>query len=72
MSTIVSVQHRHPDQKAAEPDLIIEVGKPPPHFYQRQGQIVRSIDGADPLRCVLGNGDEILIGRHKVTAITHA
>jgi hypothetical protein len=70
--TIVRVQHRHGDQKPADPDLVIEVGKPPPPFYQRHGQVVRSIVGDNPLRCILGEGDEILIGRHKVTVISHA
>lgn len=69
---IVAVQHRHPDQRPAEPDLVIEVGKPPPPFYQPHRLPVVRIVGDDPLRCILRDGDEILIGRRMVTVITHA
>ena len=68
-TTITRATHRHGGQREADEDLVIEVGKPPPDFYQRPGRLVRSIDGRDPLRCILDDGDLIFIEKNKVISI---
>ena len=67
---ITRVTHRHGDQKAADAELVIEVGKPPPEIYQRPSRQVISIDGNDPLLCKLDDGDVIYIGKRNVREIT--
>lgn len=71
---IKRVIHRHGDQKQNEPDLILEVGSQLPWHYQegrRRGLRVERIDDGDPLRCVLSDGDVILIGSRNVTEVIH-
>lgn len=66
------VRHRHGDQGRGTPDLILEVGKPLPSFYQdgrRPGLVVKTITGSNPVRCVLNDGDTIFIGPDKVVEI---
>ncbi len=67
------VEHRHDDQKKDEPNLVLEVGKPVPPFYQRQpGLVVTSIEAGDPVRCTLSDGDIIPIGKRHVRSTSPA
>lgn len=69
---ILSVKHRHSDLKKSEPDLILEVGKPIPRFYadgRPHGIKVMTIEEGDPLRCILENGELIMIGRKSISDI---
>lgn len=66
---ISRVEHRHGDQKKSDANLVLEVGKTLPAFYQagrRRGCIVRSIRDGNPVTCDLGDDDFILIGRSQV------
>jgi len=70
---ITRVEHRHSDQKQSDPDLVLEVGKPLPPFYQvgrPRGVLVASISGSDPVTCTLINGDVIFVGAGNVRKIT--
>ena len=72
MSGIIRVRHRHGDQTRREPDLTLTMGEPIPDFYQagrRRGLVVTAIVGGDPIRCVLSDGDVILVGQHSVVEI---
>ena len=64
--TITRVSHRHGDQKRSDPDLVIEVGRSLPDIYERPGREVRSIEGKDPLRCTLDDGDIVYIGQRRL------
>lgn len=66
--TIKRLQHRHGELSLSQPDLILEVGRAVPAYYQKPGRAVIRIDGHDPLRCWLDDGGCILVGRHMVTA----
>ena len=70
--TITRVSHRHCDQKRSDPDLVIEVGRTLPEIYERPGREVRSIEGKDPIRCTLDDGDIVNIGRRNNRDITRA
>lgn len=73
MGEIVRVRHRHGDQQKGAPDLVLEVGKPVPPFYQLgrpPGVSVRSISGRDPIIATLNDGDHIYIGERSVREIT--
>ena len=66
---IIRVEHGHDGQRG----LVVEVGKAPPaHYKRRTGRVVSIEDGAphQPLRCILDDGDVILIGRDRVSNIT--
>ncbi len=70
---IIRVEHRHSDQKKDDSNLVLEVGKPLPPFYQagrRKGIHVKSIEGGDPVICTLDDGDLILIGERSVRDVT--
>jgi hypothetical protein len=72
---ISRIVHRHSDLKDHEPDLVLEVGKLVPPFYQtgrRRGRLVTKIEGVDPVICTLDDGDVIFIGGRAVRAITHS
>ena len=67
---IIKVKHRHDGQT-----LVVEVGQASPSHYQRPGRIVVRIDDTpvpNPLRCVLDDGQIILIGRGGDTEVTYA
>ena len=69
---IISVKHRHSDLKKSDPDLILEVGKPIPRFYQDgrpRGIQVMGFQREDPIECVLENGDIIRIGKKSISDI---
>ena len=70
--TITRVSHRHGDQKRSDPDLVIEVGRTLPEIYERPGREVRSIEGKDPIRFTLVDGDFVYIGRRYMRDITWA
>lgn len=72
---IKSIKHRHSDQKSSDPDLVLEVGKRLPPFYQAgrpSGVQVKRIDGDDPVICSLENGELIFIRKHSVSAFGRA
>lgn len=70
---ITRIVHRHGDQRERDPDLVLEVGKPVPSFYQAgrpRGCVVLGISGSDPFVCTLDAGDPILIGKRSVLDVT--
>jgi hypothetical protein len=77
-SKIIRVVHRHGDQRSTDPDLVLEVGKALPSFYQagrRRGCTVRSIQiqpGGKAVFCQLDGGDHIFISMPSVQDIIRA
>ena len=70
---ITRVVHRHGDQKRTDPDLVLEIGKPLPTFYQggkAPGVTVVGFEVGEPIRCVLSDGDQILIRRSMISSAT--
>jgi hypothetical protein len=70
---ISRIAHCHSNLKDHDPDLVVEVGKLVPPFYQtgrRMGRLVTKIEGVHPVICTLDDGDVILIGKRAVREIT--
>lgn len=70
---VTRVVHRHGDQTRTDPDLVLEIGRPLPTFYQAgkaPGVTVVGFEGAKPIRCVLSDGNEILIRHSMVSEVT--
>ena len=66
-AAMTRVEHRHPDQKPEDPNLVLEVGNPVPPFYRRAaGLSVQNIEDGDPIICTLSDGDKIYVGQHRV------
>jgi hypothetical protein len=71
--TIKRIRHRHSDQNRDAPDLELAIGQPLPDFYQigrPAGLVVIRIEGPNPYRCRLSNGDVIFVGDNSAREVT--